>query len=538
VANLLGTEPDGLGIDFTDTTYFDSETSSQLWNHVRTSSVDSFESPHTFYTNGGTSPKVVKTSATGLGWSPHNMFLNSPTPATQDVTLVVGFVYTITVTGAGGGDITGSAGASGTATTGSPATFTATTTTGTFTLTGSLDTIQLNRGIVGTAYIATAAAIVNGLPISYGEGLLVEPAATNLLIQSEDISTTWTNSNSTESTDATTAPDGSTTADKLVEASDVGQIHSIDQTSASVTSGTTYIFSCYLKAAERSWARLSGATTRFADNFFCDFRLASGTIGTAGSGATISGIESIGDGWYRCWIGAACDSTGTNVMSVIIGEGDGDVTYDGDGASGIYVWGAQLQSGTVPTSYVPTVLATATRAIDLPNVATSAYPHSATEGTFICWMTPRFTNNPVTNIRVINIGNGTANEVISISYLTADSPDAAAAMGMVDGGVNQTDNTATKAGSASLNGNRVAAFYKLNDSGVLVDGGSEVVDTSCTMPTMSSLQLMYATDVAAKQFNGFMRRLVYFPRRMTEAEMQLLTTQWFTDILIMGQAVL
>jgi hypothetical protein len=79
-----------------------------------------------FFTQAGTSPKTVWDISGVLGWSPHNMFLNSASPATQNVTTVVGQNYTVTVVGSG--SMTGSAGASGVATAGSPLTFTATTT--------------------------------------------------------------------------------------------------------------------------------------------------------------------------------------------------------------------------------------------------------------------------------------------------------------------------------------------------------------------------------------------------------------------------
>ena len=96
---------------------------------------------------------------------------------------------------------------------------------------------------------------------------------------------------------------------------------------------------------------------------------------------------------------------------------------------------------------------------------------------------------------------------------------------IVDGGATQVDGGGvTNTGTVSLAGNRAAAFYTANDSGVLADGGSEVVDNSCTMPTTTSFQLGYANDVAARELNGYLYQLTYVPRRMTEAEMQAATT--------------
>jgi hypothetical protein len=146
-----------------------------------------------FIANAGTSAKQVYDSSGTLVWSPHNMFLNSDAPVTQNVTLVVGRTYTMIVVGSG--SLAGTSGASGTASAGSPASFTASGTTGTFTKTGTLTRMQLNRGAVATAYIPTTAAARFGLAIDNNpstlapRGLLVEGASTNLLLNNETLST-------------------------------------------------------------------------------------------------------------------------------------------------------------------------------------------------------------------------------------------------------------------------------------------------------------------------------------------------------------
>jgi hypothetical protein len=147
-----------------------------------------------FYTVAGTSPKLVFDASGALVWAPHNMYLQSAVPATRSVTTIVGATYTVTVTGSG--SLTGSAGAAGVATQASPLTFVASTTTSTFTLAGSLTTVQMNRGSVATAYLATTAAQRFGVAVDYdpvspfpARGLLVEIAATNLLLNNLALST-------------------------------------------------------------------------------------------------------------------------------------------------------------------------------------------------------------------------------------------------------------------------------------------------------------------------------------------------------------
>ena len=186
-AVLLTGETDGLGVDFiyaTDAQRVASKTASVTTEYA----LDAYVT-----TSGTITPKLVYDVSGNLVWTPHNLLLNSAVPASQSVTTIVGAAYTVTVVGSG--TMTGSAGASGVATQASPLTYTATTTTSTFTLAGSLTRIQMNLGTVATAYLATTAARRVGCSIDYhptthaARGLLVEQAATNLLLNSLALST-------------------------------------------------------------------------------------------------------------------------------------------------------------------------------------------------------------------------------------------------------------------------------------------------------------------------------------------------------------
>jgi hypothetical protein len=187
-AGLLAGEANGFGADFK----YDVDPAKRV--AVKVAGVVTEYAADAFITSAGTSPKQVFNSAGVLSWAPHNMFLNSGVPATQVVNLTVGATYTMSVVGSG--SLAGSVGASGTATEGSPATFVATGISCTFTKTGTLTTMQLNRGSVPTAYLATAGSIRNGLAFDHNpvapfapRGVLVEPSATNLLLNNATLST-------------------------------------------------------------------------------------------------------------------------------------------------------------------------------------------------------------------------------------------------------------------------------------------------------------------------------------------------------------
>jgi hypothetical protein len=193
-------------------------------------------------------------------------------------------------------------------------------------------------------------------------GLLVEESRTNLLLQSEDFSTTWTATRASVSTNAIIAPNGAITADKLIEDNSLNNTHLVVSASGATTvAGLQYVYSVFAKAAERSWILLSpGGAWGYA--WFDVLNGVVGSVVDGGSSPTAS-IQPVGNGWFRCSIGVtAVDAKG---YQILLATGNNVVTYTGDGTSGIYLWGAQLEAGSFPTSYIPTTSSTVTRAADV-----------------------------------------------------------------------------------------------------------------------------------------------------------------------------
>jgi hypothetical protein len=182
----------------------------------------------------------------------------------------------------------------------------------------------------------------------------------NLFTESHDLDT-WGSARVTVSADALTDPFGTKLADKLVE--DVGVATDYYLTKNVTPDGaSSYVMSVYAKAGERTWMRLFGNTGGFPSNFTCYFDLANGVKGTA-AGVDDSGIIDVGSGWYRCWMSSTSDAAAATTFRVNIAEADNDHTYNGDGSSGLYLFGAQLETGTAPGSYIHTEAAAITGAI-------------------------------------------------------------------------------------------------------------------------------------------------------------------------------
>ena len=132
------------------------------------------------------------------------------------------------------------------------------------------------------------------------QGLLIEEARTNLVLQSETLQTTWSPAASSVSANVTVAPSGTTTADKLLE-DETTATHVLQQFLA-FANATAYTMTGYFKAAERSWCWMFLPASAFAALSGAYFNLGAGTVGSTISTGVTATIQPVGNGWYRCAI--------------------------------------------------------------------------------------------------------------------------------------------------------------------------------------------------------------------------------------------
>ena len=193
-------------------------------------------------------------------------------------------------------------------------------------------------------------------------GLYLEPAATNLVTYSEDYSVpVWATNelNVIRIANATTAPDGTQTATKWI-ANTTAHRHRIQFSIGSTL--TEYTASIFAKADEVSLVsiRLGRNITGIES---ARFDLSTGTIVANGSAITSSSITPYGNGWYRLTLTTTPAIVGAQYFAIT--ENTSDITLAaGDGSSGFFVWGAQVETGPTTTSYIPTSGSTVTRAAD------------------------------------------------------------------------------------------------------------------------------------------------------------------------------
>ena len=236
--------------------------------------------------------------------------------------------------------------------------------------------------------IKTALANVPRIDWSTGEAaLLVEPQRTNLITYSEDFNF-WTYVRSSISSSQTISPDGLLGGTKLIANVDnnTHQIQKLLHTGIS----SSLVYSIFLKKSEFSYCTLriqdNAANVNGTNNsYFASFDLNTGAFvidESQGSPInTFHNIEDYGNGWFKCVVGLTKkgDATRTDLQIYIGNVGGMRDIFIGDGISGIYIWGAQIEQASTASSYIPTNGNTVTRLADNISVPTPAGVTSITE---------------------------------------------------------------------------------------------------------------------------------------------------------------
>lgn len=354
-------------------------------------------------------------------------------------------------------------------------------------------------------------------PVSLAmRGLQVEEQRTNLILQSGNLAdAAWNKSNCAVTANAVRAPDGTITAGKVVGAAGVVASRFV-ASSAATASNTTVTGSIFVQAGEYTKFRLN------LSNFSSESRgvfidVATGSIyqtDASGSDFTnISGtVTNVGYGWYHCTVTALKGSVNT-VVRLVVDPKDNSGASAGDGVSGFYAWGGQLEIGSFRTSHIPTTSAQVTRPADLIQFKSLSPWFNAGTGTI--YVEALAAAMPVTApphaFQVVDpLNNNQFRLMQSISGEYAASV-------IADG-----TEVALLAQSATATVRKWAMVYALNDFALSVSGKPPVTDVSGGLP--SGVDRGYiGTNSAGRYWNGHIRRVRFYPRRLTNQELKDLT---------------
>jgi hypothetical protein len=344
------------------------------------------------------------------------------------------------------------------------------------------------------------------------KGLLIEPDGQNYDTTSSTI-TGWTPINTTKSADQTTAPDGvAASADQVLEtvATDT---HAITRDYA--LGAGSYIFSCFVKSIggrnfQLNTQPLGGGGS---GGGIVQFNLSTGTV-IGGTGT----ITEIGDGWYR--VSAPAVTAGATGIRVIPYSVDGIATsFTGDVTKGFYMWGMQVETGPIATSYMPTTGSPFTRGKDEASMTNVSGLIGQKEGTLYVEVDWRLATGTLQNL--IDVSDGTAFNRLAIRNL--DYADALSMFAEAD------DDTKTNQGvdSSGFSGIQKIAFAYKTDDFELYRNGSSI--SSNTSGSLSALATITDIDIgqrfdANQQANMWIRAVQIIPRRLSNEQLIELTS--------------
>lgn len=262
----------------------------------------------------------------------------------------------------------------------------------------------------GILQTAASGAIRDAHYVNGARTTLLEGARTNLQLRSEEFdNAAWAKTNVTVTANAIAAPDGLGTADKIVEDT-ATSAHYINR-ATTVTNATPHVISFFAKPAGRDWFCVGVAGAGSGDTYF---NVATGTIGNVVSGGSAE-ITALANGWYRCILKVTSTATTLTVYPQPK-TANGGGAYLGDGTSGVYIWGAQLESGATVSSYIPTTVSSVTRSGDSLSFP---FPHAPQEMSAYV----RFTDRGATGatMRLVHIGGPVASSAPRLSLARAVS---------------------------------------------------------------------------------------------------------------------
>ena len=323
------------------------------------------------------------------------------------------------------------------------------------------------------------------------KGLLIEEQRTNLFSHSEDFSQSYWTKETGVSIDSTlvTGPDGTLSGRRVLgfgSASGVRLSSTVNITNSTLSSSI--------------WVKGEGS------DIGKDIRLA-----TRGDGGTFVGSNidhTLTADWVRIDVSFTQFADNTGVFFSLRRP-------DTNPASEVLIYGAQLEQGSFPTSYIPTSGGQKTRDPDIASIPVSAFGYNQDAGSVVVeasfnGFTP---NGPTGYPRVWHLDQA------SNKYLALMS-NAAKNVNYRDDewGGEVTALTATE-------GVAFRAAVAFSDGDAAVSGNGGVASTASPVSTLdmpSDLSLGNATG--DRFLNGHIKSLSYFPRRLTDAQLQELTS--------------
>jgi hypothetical protein len=361
--------------------------------------------------------------------------------------------------------------------------------------------------------------------INYASGvgsLLLEPQRTNLITYSEQFDNIlgWNKANVTVTADSIISPSGVQNADTIIANGTAGVLHGIQNPISTALTAVPYSFSCYAKKGTNNFIQflMPGAS----GGMYANFDLNNGVVGSLGAttGATpTSSIQNMGNGWYKCNMTFTVLLGGTYAVSIYLVSSATSARAEVNAlATDVYLWGAQLEQGAYPTSYIPTTTTALTRNQDASSKSGISDLIGQTEGVMFIESAALF--NDLT-LRATSISDGTFSNRLYIYYNNQSNSI------LISGSSNGVifSNTITFTLTDETKFAKIAVRYKANDISLWINGIKRGTDiTSQTLPlNLSRFAFDSGTGTVAFLY-AKVKQVQLYKTYLTDTEMANLTT--------------
>jgi hypothetical protein len=273
--------------------------------------------------------------------------------------------------------------------------------------------------------------------------------------------------------------------------------------------GNSKTFSFFAKSSGNQYVAISyDGGTNF--NFF---DIINGQLGNLADSGRTSKIENYGNGWFRCSLYNGSPTFGATIWM----SKDGiNTSYTGDGTSGVYIYGAQLEASSYPTSYIPTQGSTVTRNLETSSQTVPSGIIGQTEGViFMDWIMNHQSNSTLEDVFTLSLSDGTTNNLFVVNNY------------------NNALNVHLKAGTiqfsnSSFSGSdglriKLAFAYKVNDFSLVINGTTMATDSSGTVPLLNKINLN-AYETALPNDSILVNDFKLYNTRLSNSELATLTT--------------
>ena len=348
---------------------------------------------------------------------------------------------------------------------------------------------------------------------------ILEPARTNVIQYSESFSNSyWVKATVSLSSNQIISPNGALDADKITESSTNG-LQQIYSDVITTTPSSDYVYSIFIKKGERSWVKVMTA-----NNSGANFNVENGIIGIVDSGVNAE-IEDYGNGWFKCSV-SFNTSVSADRVYVRISTSNGVTSYQGDGSSGLYIFGAMLEQGSFPTSYIPTngESGGVTRSAETANGAGNSTTFNDSEGVLMAEISAL---SDEAGYKLLSINNNTVNNQITIGISSALNNL------YVDSKIGNSAVISNGALPAiQQNFNKILVKYKSGSNSIYLNGFKIDSNSNTFTPTGNQLiELEFSYYTSTLQFYGNVKQLQYFDSALADIQLEQLTSwQSFRDM--------